>query len=145
MASKDKRRAELAKIHIAKKELGMSEDDYRAMLLQVGGKESAGDLSAAARRQVLDHLAALGGKSARRKTYPGRPKNIDGGRHSRAEQLKKIEALLTVGKKPWSYGDALALRICKVAKVAWVPDHDLYKIITALRKEGQRKGWDLND
>jgi phage gp16-like protein len=73
-----------------------------------------------------------------------RPHNIDAGRHSRQAQLQKIEALLTVGGKPWGYADALAIRICKVEKLAWVPANQLYKIITALRKQAQREGWDLS-
>jgi hypothetical protein len=28
--------------------------------------------------------------------------------------------------------------------VAWVATGDLYKIITALRKQAQREGWDLS-
>jgi phage gp16-like protein len=63
---------------------------------------------------------------------------------SRARQLEKIEALLTIGGKSWAYGDAMAKRICKVDKITWVADGDLYKIITALRKQAQRDGWDLS-
>lgn len=77
-----------------------------------------------------------------RTRYPGRPKNIERG--SRADQLKKIEALLTVGKRPWTYADAIAKRVCKVDKVPWVPDDELYKVITALRIQAKREGWDLS-
>lgn len=134
-----RRKAELAKIHIAKADKGMSDDDYRYMLHTVAGVSSAADLDAKGRRAVLDHL--YGGRPQR--PYPKRPKNMDG-YSSRAEQLKKIEALLTVGGKSWAYADAIAKAICKVDKVEWVPDYDLYKIITALRKQGQRAGWDLS-
>lgn len=137
-----KRQAELAKIHIAKKELGLSEGDYRAMLFEIGGQESSGDLDRAGRRRILDHLRSLGwqtkGKGRKR------PSNINAGRNSRGAQLTKIEALLTVGKLPWGYADALALRICKVDRVEFVPSSELYKIITALRKQAKREGWDLS-
>jgi len=136
------RRAELAKIHIAKKDLGLPEDVYRAMLLEIGGKESSADLDRAGRGRVLDHLKALGWQPKHKGGK--RPHNINAGRMSRQQQLKKIEALLTVGEKGWAYADALALRICKVTCVAWVPDDQLYKIITALRKQGLREGWDLS-
>jgi phage gp16-like protein len=135
----DRRRAELAKIHIAKTDRNMTEEDYRCMLHVVAGVDSAADLDAKGRRMVLDHL--YGGKSKRQ--YPKRPRNMEG-HSSRAEQLQKIEALLTIGKRPWAYADALAKSICKVEKVEWVPDYDLYKIITALRKQAQREGWDLS-
>ena len=141
MAKKANRQAELARIHIAKKELGMSDDDYRAMLFSVTGKSSAGDLTAGQRYQVLDHLKSLQNGPA---PFKGRPHNMDG-RTSRDRQLKKIEALLTVGKKPWAYADILAKRICKVDFIAWVADSDLYKIIAALKKQGQREGWKIKE
>lgn len=141
MAKKPNRQAELARIHIAKKKLGMSDDDYRTMLYQQTGKESAGKLTARERYIVLDHMKSL--QEGPKKSYPGRPNNMDG-QSSRDRQLGKIEALLTVGNKSWGYADSLAQRICGVDFVAWVPDNELYKIITALRKQGERDGWDLS-
>lgn len=138
---KSNRQAELARIHIAKKDLGMNDDEYRTMLHMVTGKSSAGDLTARQRYAVLDHLKSL--KEGVKK-YPGRPNNMDG-IASRDRQLGKIEALLTIGGKSWAYGDALAKRICKVDKLTWVEDADLYKIIAALRKQAKREGWDLNE
>ena len=143
MAKKANRQAELARIHIAKKDLGMSDDDYRAMLFSVTGKSSAGDLTAGQRYQVLDHLKSLQDGPAPA-TNKGRPRNMDG-KTSRDKQLKKIEALLTVGKKPWPYADFLAKRICKVDFIGWVADGDLYKIIAALKKQGQREGWNIRE
>jgi phage gp16-like protein len=140
--AKDKfRNVELAKIHIlAKKNLGMNDDEYRCMLRQITGKESSAKLNWRQRAEVIDHLRSLidGPK------YPGRPHNMDS-YNSRAAQLGKIEALLTIGGKPWAYGDALAQRICKVERLAWVPDGELYKIITALRMQAKREGWELNE
>ncbi len=137
-----KRGAELAKIHIAKKDLTLDDATYRAMLFEIGGKESAADLDQRGRRAVLEHLRQLGWQpqvKGRKK-----PHNLNAGRSSRSEQLKKIEALLTVGKLPWGYADALALRICKVDRIEFVPSGELYKVITALRKQALRDGWDLS-
>jgi phage gp16-like protein len=136
------RRAELAKIHIAKKELSLCDSDYRAMLFEIGGQESSGDLDRAGRRRILDHLRSLGWQTKGKGRKP--PHNLRTGRLSRQAQLQKIEALLTVGKLPWGYADALALRICKVDKIEFVPSEELYKIITALRKQAIRYGWDLS-
>ena len=140
---KTNRQKDLAKIHIAKKQLGLDDATYREMLMQVSGVDSAADLNAAGRRQVLAHLGRSGFSARRRSKYPGRPMNMDRG-GSRADQLKKIEALLTVGGKPWGYAHALAKRICKADRIDWVPDGKLYKIITALRYQAQREGWDLS-
>jgi phage gp16-like protein len=144
----NRRRRDLAKIHIAKKQLGLDDETYREMLLQVAGVASAADLSAAMRLRVLAHMHRAGfrdrrGKRPARKAgYPGRPRNMDHG--SRAAQLQKIEALLTVGGKPWAYANAMAQRICKVDRIEWVPDGQLYKVITALRMQAKREDWDLS-
>ena len=146
-ATKTRRNAELAKIHVLKKELGLDDDAYRDILFCQTRKNSAGQLTPVERSRVLKHLKSL---QERAQGYPGRPANMDIKKAknlsqlSRAAQLEKIEALLTVGKKPWAYADALAKAICKIDRVAWVPDGDLYKIITALRKQAQRDGWDLS-
>jgi len=137
------RKAELAKIHIAKKELGKSEEEYRDMLWILCGVRSAADLNSAQRRDVLEHLKAEGFKAQKAK-YPGRPKNMTP-ENSRTAQLEKIEALLTIGGKSWAYAHGIAKRICKVEKVEWVKANELYKIITALRKQAQREGWALEE
>jgi phage gp16-like protein len=54
------RRRDLAAIHVAKKQLGLDDDTYRAMLWSVGRVRSAADLDFAGRRQVLEHLQARG-------------------------------------------------------------------------------------
>lgn len=52
----------LAKIHIAKKELGLADDDYRAILTRVTGQNSASKLTAPAQEAVLTEFARLGWK-----------------------------------------------------------------------------------
>lgn len=56
----DQRRSDLAKIHLAKKELGMSDEDYRAMLWTQGRVRSSADLDHAGRQRVLAHFKACG-------------------------------------------------------------------------------------
>lgn len=58
----DQRRSALAKIHIAKKDLGMDEETYRAMLWTVARVHSAADLDDEGRQAVLAHLVARGAK-----------------------------------------------------------------------------------
>ena len=142
----DRRKAELARIHIAKAEKGMSDDEYRYILNTVAGVTSAADLDAKGRRAVLEHLCGNPPRPPFHKggsCYPGRPKNMDRFGDKTA-QLKKIEALLATGEKPWAYADAIAYAICKVDNVRFVEVGDLYKIITALRKQAMREGWDLS-
>ena len=52
--------AMLAKIHIAKKELGLQDAEYRALLQRVGKVASAKDLSEKAAIAVIDEFKRLG-------------------------------------------------------------------------------------
>ena len=54
------RRADLAQIHIAKKDLGWDDDFYRDILFSLGRKRSAGDLDFTGRKLVLAHMRACG-------------------------------------------------------------------------------------
>lgn len=59
----DIRSRELAQIHIAKKDLGLDDETYRAMLWTVARVESAADLDFHARKRVLQHMKARGWKN----------------------------------------------------------------------------------
>lgn len=49
-------------IHVARRELAMDDDTYRAMLDLVAGVKSAADLDAAGCQKVIDHMKAKGFK-----------------------------------------------------------------------------------
>lgn len=51
------RNADLARIHCLKKELGLSDDEYRDVIFALARVRSAADLDWAGRRRVIDHLA----------------------------------------------------------------------------------------
>lgn len=129
----------LARVHIAKKALGLDEDTYRSMLMNSWRAQSAAELDDGTLENLARSLERSSGTAPRPQSYPGRPRNMDRS-GSRGEQLGKIEALLAEAKYPWSYADTLAARICKVQRIAWVETDDLYKIIAALVKDAQRKG-----
>ena len=129
---KDARQRELGAIHIAAKQLGMDDDVYRAMLRQVAGVDSAGDLDATGRRAVLDHLRRIGA-APRGNQWRGRPKG------DLSPQLKKIEALLADNGRPWGYAHAVARRICKVERVEWCDMAQLGKVIAALQIDANRR------
>jgi phage gp16-like protein len=145
--SNSRRHALLARVHILVKELGMDDDAYRQALHDAFGVRSCRDLNEAELAHFADCLArGLPKKNPQRRSagggYPGRPRNIRPGpaETSRSAQLRKIEALLAEAGYPWSYADALAQRICKVERTAFVPEHELYKIITALELDARRHG-----
>ena len=60
------RNSELAKIHIAKKDLGLDDDTYRDVLWTVARVRSAKDLDHHGREQVLKHFKSKGFKCYRK-------------------------------------------------------------------------------
>lgn len=79
------RRAELAKIHIARKDLALTDDVYEAMVLRASGGRatSAGDLDSAGRGRLIGALVALG----------WRPKSKAGARAAADAQSRMIRGL----------------------------------------------------
>ena len=123
----------LAKIHIAKKQLGLDDDDYRAVLQRVTGKTSSKDMSNGERGAVLDELKRLGFKSA----STGTRRKLEG------RFAPKLQALWIAG---WNLGlvrdrsDAALIAFVKrqtgVDHVRFLRhEQDAYKAIEAL------KGW----
>jgi len=55
-----KRKKDLAKIHIAKAQLDLDDDDYRDIISRVGGEKSAADLTEQGRQRVLAHFKRCG-------------------------------------------------------------------------------------
>lgn len=139
------------RIHSLLAETHIDDAGYRDILfVNFDGATSKSGLSERQLLQLVQHLEALlpsprsGRGAGVRGAYPGRPRNMDKPGESRTDQLGKIEALLTIGKLPWSYADSIAKQMRLADKVAWVETKDLYKIITALRKKAQKEGWDLS-
>ena len=82
----------MAKLHIAKKELGLADDDYRAVMARVTGKTSSKDCSDGEIDRVLTEFKRLGFKPA--KPYSAKP------------HVRKIYALWTALEKAGALSDA---------------------------------------
>lgn len=127
------RNKQLSKIHIAKKDLQLDDDTYRAMLVRVAGKSSSKDLTPLEVAKVLHELERLGWKAK-----PGRAKPKPAA--DRAKLVGKIEAQLASAGRPWEYGDGIAKRLYKVEKVEWLNPEQLRGVVTALAKDAKRHG-----
>ncbi len=79
------RRGLIAKIHVAKKQMGMDEDSYRAMLRR-HGTDSASTMSLEQLESVLQEMQAKGFK-------PTPPKKAGARKQADGEAVKKIRAL----------------------------------------------------
>ncbi|MDN6860721.1 regulatory protein GemA [Pseudomonas sp. CAN2814] len=122
------RNVNLAKIHIAKAQLGMDDDAYRALLGRVAGVRSAKELGPRQVAQVLAEFQRLGWKPESKQQGRATPKVPQ----NRQIVLKKVEALLASASRPWSYADAMAKRMFKVERVEWLDDDQLYRLMQAL-------------
>lgn len=80
------RNAELAQIHIARAQLGLDDDTYRAILWTVGRVRSAKDLDWTGRKALLDHFKAKGWKPAAPKQAKA-AKPVSGGQDALVKSL----------------------------------------------------------
>lgn len=127
----------LAKIHVAKAQLGLDDATYRALLARVAGVRSAKDLNPRQIGAVIAEFQRLGWvpKTVRK---PSRP--APNAAAERRKLVSKIEAFLAEASRPWAYADALALRMFKVERVEWCDFDQLRSLIAALAYDAKRKG-----
>ena len=130
----DEHRKDIQLIHIAKGQLGLDDETYRAMLWAVARVKSSTELDFAGRKKVLDHLKGCGFKT-RASTRPAPAKD-------RAALVGKIRALLIqLDHKPDAYADGMARNMFKIDRFEWCDHAQLGKIIAALAyqiKRGQQ-------
>lgn len=124
----------MAKIHIARAQLGMDDATYRTMLQTHGGVSSAKELSPVGAAKVLAHLERCGFKPSA-PSKGRRPTTTK----DKSPLLGKIEAMLADAKRPWSYADSMAKRMFKVDKASWLDSEQMGKIVAALAYDAQRR------
>lgn len=140
MSSPDDRRAELAKIHIAAKQLGIDRDTYEAILWTIARVRSAGDLNAEGRHQVLEHLKSRGFKPVKKAVKSTVTRGVKPDVPAdRQAQIAKIEALLADAGRPWEYVEAMAKRMCRVDALRFCTPEQLGKLIAALEYDRRRR------
>ena len=141
--------AALAKIHIAKKELKLNDDDYRATLLRLVGQESSKGLSDRQAAVVLEEFkrrgwkpqVTTGGKKARKAESPkARPAEHPTARKARALWIS-LWQLGAVSDASESALEAFAKRQLKCDRLAWADQQQMYKLIEALKAMARREGW----
>lgn len=130
----------LAKIHIAKKDLGYSDDEYRSILQVRYGKDSAAKISQYQANDLINHFMSMGWKPKRGKSKKSSPRYAD-------PQLRKVVAMwITLHKEGVvRNGSHQALlgyvkRLTGVDDLKWCTGSDINTIIESLKKWGERKG-----
>lgn len=129
-------RANQAKIHIARQQLGMDDEGYRALLARVAGVRSSKDLGAKQIGAVLREFERLGFVPKASNKAKGKPRNFA----DMPGEITKIEALLTDLGLPWSYADSIAKRMFKIERCAWLKSRKHFEgVIAALHVEQQKQ------
>jgi len=142
-------RKTLAKIHIAKKDLGLDGTQYEDVLRANSGKESAALLTDAEAAAVLDHFEQLGWKPRRRrKKKQGMALRFEGlaGRPGMASpaQLRKIEATWMTHPGVLEKNEAALRRFLinrfHVSGLRFIEDHQVGKILRAIESIKPKAG-----
>lgn len=150
MTAPDPRRAnDLARIHMAKKALGLEDDTYRSLLKATTGKDSASALGPGERWKVLCELGRLGASGCPQprtppatakpqpQGHPGKPTII---RADCQRLVGKIEAQLAEAKRPWAYAHTLAKRMFQKDQVQLCEPDELRRLVAALSYDAKRHG-----
>lgn len=133
------KRPGLTLIQIARRQLDMDDDAYRAMLMRTAGVESSKALTPRQVGRVLAELERLGFK-------PTSPKKATTGRQTaepapeRAALIGKIERQLAEAERTIAYADGMARRMFKVERVEWCDPDQLRRLVAALAYDAQRHG-----
>lgn len=148
MASPDDRRRELAQIHIAKAQLGLDDETYRAVLATIARVGSAADLNAEGRRQVLAHLKARGFRphKSMRKVQRNTSSDwswVNDAAPERQAMLRKIAVMLKDADREKAYADGVAKNMFGIERVEFCAPAQLHSIVSALvfdqRRRAQKK------
>lgn len=137
-ASHTMRKREIQLIHIAKQQLGMDDETYRAMLWTVATVKSSSELDWQGRKKVLDHLKACGFKVTASKTKPSRKLADD-------PESRKVRALwimlheLGAVRNPAESALAVYVkRLTKVDDLHWINGEQAEVVIESLKKWAMR-------
>jgi phage gp16-like protein len=146
-----RRRALLAKVHLGKKELGLADDDYRAMLFRVTDRTSAAELDERQLVAVVEEMKAKGfqakpavrpaGADRRGRGRGGpRPADHPAARKARALWIS-LHQLGAIENPSEQALEAFARRQLGVERLQWADQARTFKLIEALKAIAERNGW----
>jgi len=145
------RRAMLAKVHLAAKELGLDDDARRDVIERVTGHRSSADCSDAQLDQLVAEFRRLGfkprpatgapqtGAAFRRPAVP-KPATSPIAMKARA-MWKSLDNLGAVRNGSEAALEAFAKRQLHVDRLQWADQSQGYRLIEALKAMAEREGW----
>ena len=129
----DEHRKDIRLIHIAKQQLGLDDETYRAMLWAVARVKSSTELDFAGRKKVMDHLKGCGFEVKTRKPATRKMADDPQSKMMRALWLQLHEAG-KVRNPDESALAAFAKRQTKVEALQWLTTKQASAVIEELKK-----------
>ncbi|WP_236213689.1 gp16 family protein [Metapseudomonas otitidis] len=127
-------------VQIARRQLGMDDDTYRAMLMRTVGATTSKGLTPRQIGRVLAELERLGFKSTSPKKAPAKGRQTAEPAPERAALIGKINAQLAEAERTIAYADGMARRMFQVERVEWCDPDQLRRLVAALAYDAQRHG-----
>lgn len=127
--------AMMAKIHIAKKELGLDDDTYRDVLERVTGKRSCKKMLIGELEAVIKDMESRGFTPKAAPKHGKKPSVVG----KRQPLMDKIEAMLADMGLHWNYAHGMGDKMFGIKRLQWLNDSQLYKLTQALSVHQQRE------
>lgn len=128
-------KGKLAQIHIARQQLGLSDDEYRAILARTAGVSSSKDLDDRTVGRVLHEFKRLGWKPRAPKRAGRVPNTLN-----KHEMMGKVEALLSELGASWAYAQAIARQQTGIERIDWLRTEKQFRgVIAALDAELEKR------
>jgi phage gp16-like protein len=130
------RRADLAAIHVGKKNLRLDDETYRALLWTLTGRESSAELNAPQRKAVIERMRALG--------LQRKPLAHTVTRMNQAQAKKIVAMWIELAKKGIVRDPSdralnhFIARVTKVSHINWLRPAEANKVIEALKAMAAR-------
>lgn len=121
------RKGLIAKIHIAKQQLNMDDDTYRAILQRTTGQNSTKNCDLAQLQRVMTEMERLGFQPTS-KSVGRKPLHLT----DVSELMNKIAVLLKNLDKSWAYANGIAKRMFQKDNVNQLNHTQLRKVLVAL-------------
>lgn len=135
-----RRRAMLAKVHVAKKELGLDDTAYGDVLFRETGRGSSADCSDAELVKLLDAFKRMGWQ-AKPKAPRSRVADHKTARKARALWIS-LGHLGAVSNPSEKALEAFAKRQLGCERMQWADQTMMFRLIEALKAMALREGWD---
>ena len=141
-----RRRSMEGKVHVAKKEMGIDEDTYRGMMMDVTGKASLTQLNDREVEQLVEHFKAKGWQAKPKSPPKFAGSHSKGADHPTARKARALWiSLYQLGAIENASERALETFVKRqmgIDRLAWANQGQMDKVIEGLIAIGRRHGWD---